>query len=534
MKKICFIAQFPPPMHGLSKAVETLYNSNLNFEIDSQGEFEFEKVDITNNKNFIKNLLKISRSKADLFYFTISQTKGGNLRDLVIFKLLELQHKKCLIHLHGGYYRQLVDNDMAGWQRKANYKAIKKLSGAIVLSNSLKKIFEGMIDDDRIFVVENCVDDQYLLTDQEIEEKLKALENEKVLHVLWLSNFIRSKGYSFVLEMAKAEKERVDAGGEKRFHFDFAGKFFEDSEKDYFESYTNNEVRYRDWQNLKYWFRAVEKYAPWVRKIHFVTCGQKPEWLNINHPKLNLVDHKDYIDEKYLPTFSSHVIELNLHRIPDLTEKFVYFNDDMFLNDYVKPEDFFSETTPKDCAVLNTIKMDREGIPHIIVNNLCVLSDYFDFKLQFKKNLTKWINPRYGKYMLRTLFLLPWKEFAGFYELHTPYSYLKETFREVWEKEEKYLEEVCEHKFRDDKDVNQWLMRYWQLANGNFVPRSPDFGKMYIINDDTTLILKDIEMNKHKTICINDSSKISNFEKTKSEVLRAFEKKFPQKSNYEL
>lgn len=237
MKKICFIAQFPPPMHGLSKAVETLYNSNLNFEIDSQGEFEFEKVDITNNKNFIKNLLKISRSKADLFYFTISQTKGGNLRDLVIFKLLELQHKKCLIHLHGGYYRQLVDNDMAGWQRKANYNAIKKLSGAIVLSNSLKKIFEGMIDDDRIFVVENCVDDQYLLTDQEIEEKLKALENEKVLHVLWLSNFIRSKGYSFVLEMAKAEKERVDAGGEKRFHFDFAGKFFEDSEKDYFKSY---------------------------------------------------------------------------------------------------------------------------------------------------------------------------------------------------------------------------------------------------------------------------------------------------------
>ena len=85
-------------------------------------------------------------------------------------------------------------------------------------------------------------------------------------------------------------------------------------------NHTNNEVRYRDWQNLKYWFRAVEKYAPWVRKIHFVTCGQKPEWLNINHPKLNLVDHKDYIDEKYLPTFSSHVIELNLHRIPDLTE----------------------------------------------------------------------------------------------------------------------------------------------------------------------------------------------------------------------
>lgn len=236
-KTICFIAQFPPPIHGLSKAIDTLYNSELNAAINPNSKFIFEKVDITNNRIFLKNLAKIRKSKADLFYFTISQTKGGNLRDLVIFKLLELQHKRCLIHLHGGYYRQLVDNDMGSWQRKANYEAIQKLAGAIVLSKSLKKIFEGMIDDDKIFVVENCVDDQYLLTDHEIEEKLAALKDKHVLHVLWLSNFIRSKGYPFVLEMAKAEKDCVDAGKEKRFHFDFAGKFFDDGEKDYFESY---------------------------------------------------------------------------------------------------------------------------------------------------------------------------------------------------------------------------------------------------------------------------------------------------------
>lgn len=95
---------------------------------------------------------------------------------------------------------------------------------------------------------------------------------------------------------------------------------------------SDSEVRYRDWDNLKYWFRAVEKYAPWVRKVHFVTCGQKPTWLNENNPKLRLVNHSDYIDEKYLPTFSSHVIELNLHKIPGLSERFVYFNDDTFIN----------------------------------------------------------------------------------------------------------------------------------------------------------------------------------------------------------
>lgn len=236
-KKICFIAQFPPPIHGLSKAVDTLYRSRLNCEVNSEGKFVFEKINICNNREFLKNLFRIGRSNADLFYFTISQSRGGNLRDMIILKLLELQHKKCLIHLHGGYYRQLIENDMPHWQRKANEKAVGKLSGAIVLSKSLRCIFEGMIAQEKILVVENCVDDQYLLSQQEIDEKMQRLRSNETIHVLWLSNFIRSKGYPIVLEMAKQEKECVEAGGQRRFHFDFAGKFFEDNEKTYFETF---------------------------------------------------------------------------------------------------------------------------------------------------------------------------------------------------------------------------------------------------------------------------------------------------------
>lgn len=239
-KKICFIAQFPPPIHGLSKAVDTLYNSTLNAEISSDGEFEFEKIDITNNRRFLKNLKMIYKNEANLFYFTISQTKGGNLRDLVILKLLEKQNKKCLIHLHGGYYRQLVDRDMPSWQRKKNYVAIKKLEGAIVLSESLKYIFEGMIPDEKIHVVENCVDDEFLLTDEEIMQKNDKLKNQNVINVMWLGNFIRSKGYVTVLEMAKLEKNRVHKGGEKRFYFHFAGKFFEEDEEKYFNNYVKD------------------------------------------------------------------------------------------------------------------------------------------------------------------------------------------------------------------------------------------------------------------------------------------------------
>ena len=230
-KKICFIAQFPPPMHGLSKAVETLYNSDLLKELD------LEKVNITNNNKFLKNLKIIAGSKADLFYFTISQTKGGNLRDLVIIKLLQLRHKKCLIHLHGGYYRTLVDKDMSFLQRKINYNTISKVDGAIVLGPSLRWIFEGMIPDEKIYTIANCVDDRYLMSDEEFHSKTDSLENSPVKHVLYLSNFIRSKGYREVLEMARLEKERVDAGGKQVFLFDFAGKFFDKVEEKYFNDY---------------------------------------------------------------------------------------------------------------------------------------------------------------------------------------------------------------------------------------------------------------------------------------------------------
>ncbi len=37
------------------------------------------------------------------------------------------------------------------------------------------------------------------------------------------------------------------------------------------------DVRYRDWENLKYWFRGIEKFAPWVERVHLVTCGHYPD-----------------------------------------------------------------------------------------------------------------------------------------------------------------------------------------------------------------------------------------------------------------
>ena len=114
-------------------------------------------------------------------------------------------------------------------------------------------------------------------------------------------------------------------------------------------------ARYRDWDNLQYWFRGVEKFAPWVNRIYFVTWGHLPQWLNTKHPKLKIVKHEDYIPEEYLPVFSSRPIELNIHRIPGLSENFVFFNDDCFIIDMMKPTDFFRNGKPCDTAALDIL-----------------------------------------------------------------------------------------------------------------------------------------------------------------------------------
>lgn len=225
MKSICFLAQFPPPIHGLSKAVDTLFKSQL------KDKYKFSKIDITNNKRIIYTLLELIKCRSNVIYFTPSQTKGGNLRDLLFLKFIQWRRKQCIIHIHGGYYRQLVDYDCTFWQRQMNYRSVSRLVAGIVLGHSLHSIFEDMLPNDKIFVCPNCVDDEYIA--KSIDEKIKDIVLGRILHILYLSNFIDSKGYKEVIELARLVQQ---TGNNDKFVFHFAGKFFGTTEKEDFIS----------------------------------------------------------------------------------------------------------------------------------------------------------------------------------------------------------------------------------------------------------------------------------------------------------
>ena len=143
-------------------------------------------------------------------------------------------------------------------------------------------------------------------------------------------------------------------------------------------------ARFRNMDIFHYWFRAVEKYAPWVRKVFLITNGKFPDWINKNHPKLVLVKHEDYIPKEYLPTFNSRTIELNLHRIKGLSEHFVYFNDDFFLNAPVQPEYYFRKGLPCDInrETFNNVPTydphEKFGISLCMYANLGIVNAHFD------------------------------------------------------------------------------------------------------------------------------------------------------------
>ena len=298
--------------------------------------------------------------------------------------------------------------------------------------------------------------------------------------------------------------------------------------------------RYRDWGLLPYWFRGVEKFAPWVNKIHFVTWGHIPKWLNTSHPKLNIVRHEDYIPEKYLPTFSSHTIELNLHRIKGLSENFVYFNDDTFITAPVSEEDFFKCGLPCDSAVLN-VHCYAPSLPiqMIAINDTGLINEHFDIKETIKAAPLKWLSPSYGKFLLRTLPLMFCPRFPGFYQPHLPSSLKISTTRELWKAEPEALDRTCMNKFRSAYDVNQWVFREWQLAENNFVPRSLSVGKTFYPDrdgkDEFVRAAEYISGRKKKLICINDCRLTEDeFEKYKHIIINAFDTILPDKSGFEV
>lgn len=293
-----------------------------------------------------------------------------------------------------------------------------------------------------------------------------------------------------------------------------------------------SEIRYRDWQTLRYWFRSVEQFAPWVRKIHFITWGHLPEWLATEHPKLHIVRHEDYLPEAYRPTFNSNAIELSIHRIEGLAEQFVLFNDDFFLGRPARPTDFFRRGLPRDMAAL--CPLSPEPISHISLSTLIQTARCHRPRKAVFGAPGKWFSPRYGAgILLKTLLALPWTNFIGIRNHHMAQGYLRSRFAEAWERWPEALDATSRHPFRTAEDVSHWLIRYDTLCRGDFDPVSYNDCCQMTLTDDNRAVCDAIVRQRWRMFCLHDDAAIRDFDRASAELCAAFEQLLPQKSSYE-
>ena len=292
--------------------------------------------------------------------------------------------------------------------------------------------------------------------------------------------------------------------------------------------------RYRDWDTLRYWFRGVEKFAPWVNKIYFVTYGHLPKWINTDNSKLVIVKHEDFIPHEYLPTFNSYAIEFFFHKIKGLSDRFVYFNDDMFLIDSVSPDRFFRNGLPCDIGGLSAVTT-KGMFGCSVYLALDLIRSNFNKKEAISRNRSKWYSLEFPRLALHNLLYYRETKFTGFINHHLPQGYLKDTYNNVWEHCEKDLQRTCKNRFRAYGDVCHWIIRYWQLASGNFTPYNVfKDGRCYHINDNNIMkCIDSIHNHTYKLICINDNESVNNMEEYQKFIIDAFDAILPEKSLFE-
>jgi hypothetical protein len=102
---------------------------------------------------------------------------------------------------------------------------------------------------------------------------------------------------------------------------------------------------------LRYCLTSIANHAPWIGRIWIVTDAQVPNLAGLPaalRARISIVDHLALFagHQDALPTFNSLAIESLLWRIPGLAERFVYFNDDVFLTAPLAPGDVFADEKP--------------------------------------------------------------------------------------------------------------------------------------------------------------------------------------------
>jgi hypothetical protein len=243
------------------------------------------------------------------------------------------------------------------------------------------------------------------------------------------------------------------------------------------------EARFHSRDELRYSLRSVAMYAPWVRRIHVVTSGQVPTWLDTSHPRIEVVPHSAiYDDPAQLPTFNSNSIISRLHHVPGLSEHYLYLNDDVFFGSAVTPADFF---TPSGLAKVFPSRNRRPfGVP----------SPEVPTHLNLTHNIRRLLEEELGVTVSRAVW-------------HTPHAQLRSVHEELEQRFAAVYATTWTHPFRHHTDiVADQLHHYYTQIVGRAVVGPLRYAYLGL-DDPSTFAAMDrlIRARDQQVFCLNDA-----------------------------
>jgi len=244
---------------------------------------------------------------------------------------------------------------------------------------------------------------------------------------------------------------------------------------------SNKDIRYTDNNEFLYSLRSLDKFLKMpIRNVYVIVSNrhQIPKWLNTNN--IIVVTHSEIIPIEYLPTFNSQVIELFIHKIPNLSNEFLYFNDDMLLGKEITYDHLYMNGKPvfyicNDYSKTGQATVKENG-----------------YKSAWK-NCNKILDEKYGKEPRFKLY-------------HTPIFVIKELYEQAIQECEQYVKSTLNSRFRSIRDINvvcSYYPYYCHYNNKGYLVKEHCIN---IFEDDSTKLSKkfdEIKQGKALFFCMN-------------------------------
>lgn len=299
--------------------------------------------------------------------------------------------------------------------------------------------------------------------------KFSLEEQMKINNIEWIPEYNRK---DYEINIIDFFDKYVD-----NIKIDYVFPYVNMTDKEWLEEYKNTiggEIdlqRFRDPGTLEILINLIEKNLPWVNNIFVILADTTtiPNFFK-EHKKIKVVRHSEFIPKKHLPTYNSGVIESYLHMIPDLSEYFIYGNDDVYPLSPLKPNDFFNFISDVVKLTIRMVPYDTDRRPHddLRKSDACKLLKVDDVT-------------------------------------HVPLqAHIMSPYRKSWY--EQCYNEYCDvienaaTKIRDNKrNINQYFFGYWIYINRLLIPSQIKF---------TSISAHKIKQHSfdNQVICLNDDN----------------------------